>query len=324
MVLWASAFVVIRDAGRSLGPGPLALGRMLAASAVLAAIVAVRREGLPPRAAWPGIAGFGVLRFGVYMVALNWGEQMVDAGTASMIIGVGPVLVAVLAGLLLGEGFPRQLVAGIAVCCAGTALVGFAASGGRAPWNGVLLCLLAAAGSAGSQVCQKPALRHASVLQVTAFGCLAGTVLVLPFAGQLVRQLAAAPPGAALGVLYLGVLPTALGFTTWTYALARSTAGQMAAATYTIPAIVILLSWLLLNQVPVPLAWLGGAACLAGTMITQLRMPVPVPACPAPRAGSLDRAAHRAGPTRPWPGRRPGRAAGVSACRCRSGPRAGR
>jgi drug/metabolite transporter (DMT)-like permease len=291
MVLWASAFVVIRDAGRYFGPGPLALGRLLTASAVLAVIVAVRREGLPPRAAWPAIAGFGVLRFGVYMVALNGGEQLVDAGTASMIIGVGPVLVAVLAGLLLGEGFPRRLLAGIAVCCAGTALVGFAASGGgRAPWNGVLLCLLAAAGSAGSQVCQKPALRHATVLQVTAFGCLTGTVLVLPFAGPFVRQLAAAPPHVTLGVLYLGVLPTALGFTTWTYALARSTAGQLAASTYTIPAIVIILSWLLLNQVPAPLACLGGAVCLAGTVITQIREPVRSPAAgSAPREPSRPR-----------------------------------
>lgn len=265
MVLWASAFVAIRGAGRYFEPGPLALGRVLAASAVLAVVVAVRRESLPPRAAWPGIAGFGVLRFGVYMVALNWGEQKVDAGTASMIIGAGPVLVAVLAGLLLGEGFPRRLLAGIAVCCAGTAVTGLAASGtGRAPWAGVLLCLLAAAGSAGSQVCQKPALRHASALQVTAFGCLAGTAVMLPFAGQFASQLAAAPPGATLSVLYLGVLPTALGFTTWSFALARGTAGQMAAATYTIPAIVILLSWLLLSQLPGLLSFLGGAICLAG------------------------------------------------------------
>lgn len=273
MVLWASAFVAIRSAGRHFGPGPLALGRMLAGSAVLVVIVALRREGLPPRAAWLGVAGFGVLRFGVYMLALNWGEQLVDAGTASMIIGVGPVLVAVLAGLLLGEGFPRRLLVGIAVCSAGTVLVGLATSdSGRVSWEGLLLCLLAAAGSAGSQVCQKPALRHASALQVTAFGCLAGTVLMLPFAGQFVRQLAAAPPGATLNVLYLGAFPTALGFTTWAYALARTTAGQLAAATYTIPAIVILLSWLLLNQIPAPLSWLGGALCLIGTIITRLRI----------------------------------------------------
>jgi drug/metabolite transporter (DMT)-like permease len=276
MLLWASAFVAIRGAGRYFGPGSLALGRLLAGSVVLAVIVAVRREGLPPRAAWPGIAGFGVLRFGVYMVALNWGEQLVDAGTASMIVSAGPVLVAVLAGLLLGEGFPRRLLAGIAVSCAGTALIGLVASGdGRAPWAGVLLCLLAAAGSASSQVCQKPALRHGSALQVTAFGCLVGTAVMLPFADQFVRQLATAPPGATLSVLYLGVLPTALGFTTWAFALARSTAGQMAAATYTIPAIVILLSWLLLNQLPEPLSCLGGAICLAGAGIARPRQREP-------------------------------------------------
>jgi drug/metabolite transporter (DMT)-like permease len=274
MVLWASAFVAIRGAGRYFGPGPLALGRVLAAFVVLAVIVAVRREGLPPRAAWPGIVGFGVLRFGVYMFALNWGEQTVDAGTASMIIGAGPVLVAVLAGLLLGEGFPRRLLAGIAVCCAGAVVTGLAASGdGRAPRAGVLLCLLAAAGSAGSQVCQKPALRHASALQVTAFGCLVGVAVMLPFVGQLASQFADAPPDASLSVLYLGVLPTALGFTTWSFALARSTAGQMAAATYTIPAIVILLSWLLLSQLPAPLSFLGGTICLAGAATTWLRRP---------------------------------------------------
>lgn len=271
MVLWASAFVTIRDTGRYFGPGPLALGRVLAASAVLAVTVAVRREGWPPWAAWPGIAGFGVLRFGVYMVALNWSEELVDAGTASMIVGAGPVMVTVLAGLLLGEGFPRRLLAGVAVCCAGTVVIGLDASGsGHAPWTGVLLCLLAAAGSAGSQVFQKPALHHASALQVTAFGCLVGTAVMLPFTGQLASQLAAAPLGAVVGVLYLGVLPTAVAFTTWSFALARGTAGQTAAATYTIPAIVILLSWLLLNQLPGPLSFLGGAVCLAGAAITRL------------------------------------------------------
>jgi drug/metabolite transporter (DMT)-like permease len=272
MLLWASAFVAIRDAGRYFGPAPLALGRLLPSSAVLAVIVAVRREGLPPRAAWPGIVGFGVLRFGVYMVALNWGEQTVDAGTASMIVSAGPVLVAVLAGLLLGEGFPRRLLAGIAVCCAGTALTGLATfRDGHASWAGVLLCLLAAAGSACSQVCQKPALRHGSALQITAVGCLTGTAVMLPFAGVLMRQLAAAPPSATLSMLYLGVFPTALGFTTWAFALARATAGQMAAATYTIPAIVVLLSWLLLNQLPGPLSCLGGAVCLLGTVIARFR-----------------------------------------------------
>jgi drug/metabolite transporter (DMT)-like permease len=272
VLLWASSFVAIRSAGHYFGPGALALGRLLAGSAVLGLIAVVRREGLPPRAAWPGTAGFGVLWFGVYMVALNWGEQKVDAGTASMTTSSIPLMVLVLSGLLLGEGFPRRLMAGIAVSGTGTVLVGLAASqGGRAPLAGVLLCLLASAGAACAQICQKPALRYGSALQVTTFGCLAGTAVTIPFAGQLVRQLAAAPAGAALSVLYLGVFPTALAFTTWAFALARSTAGRTAAAIYLIPAIVVLLSFLLLNEVPRPLSCLGGALCLAGVVITRLR-----------------------------------------------------
>jgi drug/metabolite transporter (DMT)-like permease len=47
----------------------------------------------------------------------------------------------------------------------------------------------------------------------------------------------------------------------------------MAAATYTIPAIVILLSWLLLSQLPAPLSFLGGTICLAGAATTWLRRP---------------------------------------------------
>nr|BFE78772.1 hypothetical protein GCM10020093_013730 [Planobispora longispora] len=45
VVLWASAFVSIRAAVPHFSPGALALGRLLAGSAVLGAILLVRREG---------------------------------------------------------------------------------------------------------------------------------------------------------------------------------------------------------------------------------------------------------------------------------------
>jgi drug/metabolite transporter (DMT)-like permease len=39
---------------------------------------------------------------------LNAAERLVDAGTAAMLVGVGPVLIAIFAGALLGEGFPTR------------------------------------------------------------------------------------------------------------------------------------------------------------------------------------------------------------------------
>lgn len=269
VVLWASAFVFIRAAGDDFSPGALALGRMLTASVALVAILLIRGEGWPARGAWPGILVTGVLWFGVYMVALNWGEQHVDAGTAAMVINIGPVLIALLSGVILREGFPPRLMAGIAVSFAGAIVVGLSNSGGGAALLGVVLCLTAAVAWAISVVAQKPALTHASALQVTTGGCVVGTIACLPFAGQLVTETAAAPLSATASLVYLGVFPTALAFTTWAYALSRTTAGQMGVTTYVVPALVILMSWIALGEVPRPLSIVGGLLCLAGVAITR-------------------------------------------------------
>ncbi|MGW5639296.1 DMT family transporter, partial [Streptomyces sp. NPDC003832] len=278
VVLWASAFVSIRSAGASYAPGALALGRLLAGALVLGVICVVRREGWPPRPAWRGIALSGVLWFGFYMVALNWGEQQVDAGTAALVVNIGPILVALLGARLLGDAMPPRLLAGMAVSFAGAVTVGLSMSGGGgSSLLGVVLCLLAAVGYAGGVVAQKPALGHASPLQVTTFGCLVGAVACLPFAPQLVHEVAVAPASATLNMLYLGVFPTALAFTTWAYALARTTASRMGATTYAVPALVVLMSWLALGEVPGVLTLAGGALCLLGVAVSRSR--------PSPGAG---------------------------------------
>ncbi|MDA4890206.1 DMT family transporter [Streptomyces sp. MS2A] len=282
VVLWASAFVSIRSAGEAYSPGALALGRLLAGALTLGAICLVRREGLPPRSAWRGIAISGLLWFGFYMVALNWGEQQVDAGTAALVVNVGPILIALLGARLLGDALPPRLLTGMAVSFAGAVTVGLSMSGeGGSSLLGVVLCLLAAVAYAGGVVAQKPALARASALQVTTFGCLVGAVLCLPFTGQLVAEAADAPVSATLNMVYLGVFPTALAFTTWAYALARTTAGRMGATTYAVPALVVLMSWLALGEVPGLLTLAGGALCLAGVAVSRSRRR---PAAPAERA----------------------------------------
>ncbi|MFI7338308.1 DMT family transporter [Streptomyces sp. NPDC050085] len=286
VLAWASAFVAIRSAGEAYSPGALALGRLLAASVVLVVLVLIRREGLPPRGAWRGIVVSGLVWFAGYMVALNWGERLVDAGTAALLVNVGPILMALLAARLLGEGLPPRLLAGMAVSFSGAVVVGLSMSTGSSAGSdsgssaggssasllgGVVLCLVAAVAYAIGVVAQKPALSYGSPLQVTAFSCLIGTVACLPFSGQLVSEVSRAPASATLNMLYLGVVPTALAFTTWTYALARTPAGKMGATTYAVPAIVVLLSWLFLDEVPGWLTLLGGVLCLAGVAVSRSR-----------------------------------------------------
>ncbi|MGW7098776.1 DMT family transporter [Streptomyces sp. NPDC054838] len=271
---WASAFVSIRSAGAAYSPGALALGRLLAGSAVLAALLVIRRQGLPPRKAWRGILISGVVWFCGYTVALNWGERLVDAGTASLLVNTGPILMALLAARLLGEALPPRLLSGMAVSFVGAVVVGLSmSSGGGASTSvlGVVLCLLAAVAYATGVVSQKPALSFGTPLQITAYSCMTGAVACLPFAGQLVTELPRAPLSATLNMVYLGVVPTALAFITWTYALARTPAGKLGATTYAVPAIVVLLSWTLLGEVPGWLSLLGGVLCLAGVAVSRYR-----------------------------------------------------
>lgn len=272
VVLWASAFVSIRSAGEAYAPGALALGRLLTGSLVLVAILLIRREGLPPRAAWPGIVVSGLLWFGGYSVVLNWGEQLVDAGTASLVVNIAPLLMALLAFRLLGESLAPRLLTGMAVSFAGAVVVGLSmAGGGSTSVLGVLLCLVAAVAYAGGVVAQKPTLAYATPLQVTTYGALIGAVGCLPFGWQLVQDAAHAPLSATLNMVYLGVFPTALAFTTWAYALARTTASRMGATTYAVPAIVVLMAWLLLDEIPGPLTLAGGVLCLAGVAVARSR-----------------------------------------------------
>ncbi|MBT2542016.1 DMT family transporter [Streptomyces sp. ISL-44] len=284
VVLWASAFVSIRSAAAYYAPGALALGRLLTASLALALalVLVIKRVPLPPRQAWPGILTSGVLWFGLYMVALNWGEQGVDAGTAAMVVNIGPLVIALLSGWLLKEGFPPMLLAGMGVSFAGAAVVGLSTSdGGSSSLGGVLLCLLAALAYGAGVVAQKPALTYATPLQVTTYGCFVGTAVTVPFAWQLLTQLPEAPLTATLNMVYLGLFPTALAFTTWTYALARTTAGKMGATTYAVPAVVVLIAWIALDEVPGALTLLGGAICLAGVAVSRrrgARRPTPAPA----------------------------------------------
>jgi drug/metabolite transporter (DMT)-like permease len=270
VLLWASAFVAIRHVGHVVSPGPLTLGRLVAGSLVLGLVMLTRPAPVPARRHWPRLVTAGVLWFGLYSVALNAAERRIDAGTASMLVNIGPVFIAVLAGLFLGEGFPRRLLVGTAVSLAGVVVIGLATSGGAdADLIGVLLCLLAAAAYSIAMVAQKPLLADLPGLQVTWLCCTIGAVACLPFAPQLVRELDGAAVSSWWWVLYLGVFPTAVGFTTWAYALARTSAGRLGATTYLVPPIAILLSWGLLGETPVALALLGGALCVGGVYVSR-------------------------------------------------------
>ena len=279
VVLWASAFVGIRAASADLTAGPLALGRLLVGSIALGLLVASRGFVRPSRRDFLLIVASGLLWFAFYNVALNEAERNVDAGTASMLTNMGPILVAVFAGLFLGEGFPPRLMAGIGVAFVGAIVIAFASTSAPVPGGnatlGIVLCLAAAGAYAGGVTLQKPAVRAVPAAQVTWMACLTGAIACLPFLPGLVADVSAAQPASVAWMVYLGLFPTAIGFTTWAYALNRTTAGRLGSTTYLVPPIVIVMSLFVLGEVPPMLSIAGGVLCIAGVIVARSRGSLP-------------------------------------------------
>jgi drug/metabolite transporter (DMT)-like permease len=272
--LWSSAFVGIRAAGEDISPGALAFGRLLIGAVLLGALALVRRGPLPRGREWWLVIGTGVIWFAGYNLALNAAEQVVDAGTAAMLVFIGPLLVILLAGFFLGEGFPRRVVVGGLVAFTGIVIIGLAvadAALGTGPIWGIVLCLVAALCAAIGVTLEKPVLERVTALNVTALAMVVGAVATAPFAPQLAAEVTTAEPGSVAWLIFLGVFPTSVAFTTWAFALGRSTAGRLATTMYLIPPTTLVLAWAILGEVPPLVAVVGGAFTIGGVVIAQSR-----------------------------------------------------
>jgi drug/metabolite transporter (DMT)-like permease len=244
---------------------------------------------------WLPLVIIGLLWFGLYNVALNAGERMVDAGTAAMLIQCAPVLIALLAAMVLGERFTVTLGAGLALAFGGVALIAFS-SPATEPLNGgsytigVLLCLVSALAYAISLVLQKPLVGRLSAIQVTWLACTIGAISCLPFAGDLVSQTQEAPASSIWLLVYLGVFPTAIAFTTYAFALKHMSASSLGVTTYLVPPITIVMGVVFLAEAPPTMAYAGGVLALVGVYVAR-RKPRPprTPTHAQPEAGALNR-----------------------------------
>lgn len=271
LVLWASAFVAIRWVGDDLSAGSLALARQLVGTLVLVGVAVWRRPAFPRGRALVLTIVYGLLWFGGYTLVLNIAERHLDAGTAAMLVNIAPLLIAVVAGVVFKEGFPKPLVIGIGVAFVGVVLIGTGGVGSHSDPLGIALGLLAAVLYASGVLVQKAALKTTNPLSATWVGCAVGAIALLPFAPALVGEAAHAPASALAAAAYLGIFPSAVAFLLWAWVLKRSTAGATGSATLAVPAIVVLLAWLLLGELPTVMGVIGGALCLAGVALSRRR-----------------------------------------------------
>ncbi|MDT3681342.1 MAG: DMT family transporter [Truepera sp.] len=272
MMLWGSAYPMIKLGLTGLSAQHLTLLRHLVASAAFVPLLLVFKGRLRPvRADVPYLFLVGVLGYTVYHLALNFGELHVSAGAASLIIATAPAITALLAVAMAGERLAPLGWAGSVVSFLGVIVIVMGDSRGGISFNvWAWLIVLSAVSTSFYAVLQKPLFTRYKPIEVAAFATWAGTVPLLVFLPGLGGEVLGAPAEALGATLYIGLFPSAVAYTIFAFALSRTPITVVTAFLYLVPVFGLLSAWLLIGEVPALVTLVGGAIAVLGIVLVNL------------------------------------------------------
>jgi len=271
LVVWSSSYSAIAYALQGFTPGELILLRFLFASACFAVPVFMGLVKLPPRRDWPAVVLLGLIGNVGYQLNLCYAMTRISPGAAAVVIGLVPGVTAVFAMLRLRETLGRRAIFGLLIAFAGTLLV-TVGSGHEIHFEPLaFLAFVAVLCSSTYFVWQKPLLTRTSPLGFTAASMFVATIGMLPFGAHLPEKLLTVPPTQIYAVLYLALVPTVIGFFSWSFALSRAQASRVASFLYLQPVGACLIAWLWLGRIPTWVTVIGGLLAIGGVVLTTLR-----------------------------------------------------
>jgi len=268
---WATNMTLGRWLRNDIGPLTLAAARFLIASACFSVLLQRR----PPEARRLGrdgwlLMGMALSGVVVFAPALYLGLRYTTAVNATLINALGPLITGLLAALLIRERMSRRQLAGaifglvgVAVLLSGSSL-GFRL-GGLDSSLGDLIVLGAAALWGLYSVLGRQVMRQRSALSATAFSAFLGLPLLLVAAAwELQTFVVDARPEVILAVVYIGLVPTLIGFLAWNTGVRRLGPGGAMVFYNTLPLYGALLGVLFLGESIGAAHVLGGALIIGG------------------------------------------------------------
>ena len=271
LVFWSSAFAGIR-AGLEGGytPGHLVLLRFLSASLIFVIYAIFRKVQLPKGKDWIRLALLGFSGITIYHTSLTFGEQSVQAGTASLIIAAAPAFTSVIAMFVLRERLTLVGWLGTLLGFVGVGVITIGSGGAPGFTKGALLILLSAVMTSLFFVYQKPLHGKYSAIDLTAYFTWFGTLPMLVFLPGMWHDVSHATLGATLSGIYIGVFPAAVAYVAWAVALASAPAGVISSTLYINPVLAILIAWVWLGELPHIVSIFGGIIAVMGVTIVNV------------------------------------------------------
>lgn len=249
-LLWAFSFGLIKGQLSGLDPVAVSCGRLLLAAVVFLPLVFKTRFS---RRTVLVAVGLGMLQFGLMYVLYVASYRWLPAWMVALFTIFTPIYVVLFSDLHDRKFRPRHQAAAL-LAVVGAGLVVATAMPADADWRGILVLqganLCFAAGQVGYVRLQRRTDGHQAALM----GWMYLGAAALTLAGVLYVTAAAGRPfvgwdrQAWLVLLYLGLMPTALGFYLWNKGAAQVTAGVLAGANNLKVPLAVLVSWLVFGE----------------------------------------------------------------------------
>lgn len=276
VIFWACAFPLIIVSLRELSPVNLAILRLFIASVIFLFLVLFQRKRFSPFQKNDIFVLFllGFIGVSVYHLSLNYGEQFVSAGAASLIIATIPIFVVVLAKIFLSERIDLKIILGIIVALLGVIIISLLGNPDASIEidyiSGALAVVIAAFVGAVYTIAGKKMMDRYNPLSLTAYAFLIGNLGLIPFlSNSFFDQVMNLSLVTWASVLFLAFFPTVIAYTLWYSALEIKQASEISVFLYATPVISTLLGAIFLGEQITVFYVLGGIFVLAGLFVVN-------------------------------------------------------
>ena len=275
-LVWGSTYLGIKVAVETVPPFVMGFIRFVPAGILLAGVVALRNRRTiqrPSRRALADtlIVGALLLMGGMGLVA--WAEQTIPSGIAALLIALMPMWLAIFGLVFLGERLPRAGVIGIAVGVVGVAILAWPTAGVDDLDPAGLLALLVSpvCWALGAIYAARRAVLPAPALFASGLEMIAGG-LVLLVASAVTGELASFDPAAVsteswIGILYLLLVGSLVGYTTFAWLVQVAPLPRVATYAYVNPVVAVILGAIVLREPLSPRTWFASVVIIAAVVL---------------------------------------------------------